>query len=734
MKKKIRNNIDYRKIRLRNFLIISCILFPFLIYLGICVSGLFAMDISTDNLDASLVWCLTHPVFCWNEKTKAVLAVVSLAWFVFTASQYVKMNNNLMHGQEFGAARWGDIRAFNHKYGDKKEENNKVLSENIRFRYDSSTLRNNNIFVTGGSGVGKTAFFLTPNILNAHGSNIINDPKGSLIEEVGCFLEKQKNTRIYTINLCEMEKSMKFNPFLFLHQRQDVTKLVSNLIQNTNNDQIKNNTADPFWEKAERMFLESIFLYIWLECPTTTIDEASGEVTMLEKNWGTVIKLLDEAQFLDNDNPTRLDERMNVLGKRDPGHPAVKTFRKYRSGSTDTIRSVLMTVNARMQPFDNEDLLNIFSGNEVPLDEIGVGKDGDGVTRTNLFLITPDDDDTYNFVPGIVYTLLFQILYRQARLYGGRLPIDVGFWLDEFANTKMPSNFERILATCRSRGVYLVPMLQSLSQIKKLMSEGAWEGVVGNCDTFLYLGGNEPSTFEFISKLLGKWTIDKKTSGESKGTSGSYSENFDVLGRELMLDYEVRLLPEDECILFVRGEEPLRDKKWFPWEHDVYQQAVACGKYEAGEATEKGKSEEAESIFLTEQSLDYYKKASRNDPSIHCYEIDAYDFMCMDLERLAENPEEKEINFTPDMLQDLYRKEKDQQKKEFKQKYIQEFDSLSLLDIYASDQLDPIRRNAVKELKQKDIEDEVIKSIIHPLLTEEQMLRKKNACLEMNSI
>ena len=158
---KIRNITDYRKIRLRNFLIICCILFPVLIYLGICFSGLFAVDISSDNLDASLIWCLTHPVSCWNENTKAVLAIVSLVWFVFTASQYVKMNNNLMHGQEFGAARWGDIRAFNQKYGDKKEENNKILSENIRFRYDSSTLRNNNIFVTGGSGVGKTAFFLT---------------------------------------------------------------------------------------------------------------------------------------------------------------------------------------------------------------------------------------------------------------------------------------------------------------------------------------------------------------------------------------------------------------------------------------------------------------------------------------------------------------------------------------------------------------------------------------------
>lgn len=322
--------------------------------------------------------------------------------------------------------------------------------------------------------------------------------------------------------MCEMEKSMHFNPFIYLRQKSDVTKLVSNLIQNTNNTNIKNNFQDPFWERAERMFLESLFLYVWMECPVGIYNPQTGKPELLARNWKSLLYLLDEAQFGDGDKPPKLDSRMNKLEQEKPNHPAVKAYRRYRGGPDETIRSVIMTVNARMQPFDNDKLLDIFSKNDIPLDEFGVGKDGDGRTKSNLFIVIPDDDDTYNFVPGMIYTLLFQELYRQARFFGGKLPMDVGFWFDEFANTKMPNNFDKILATCRSRGIYCVPILQSLAQIKTLFADGAWEGVVGNCDTFLYLGGNEASTYEYISKLLGKWTIDKRTSGESKRSTFRY--------------------------------------------------------------------------------------------------------------------------------------------------------------------------------------------------------------------
>ena len=211
-----------------------------------------------------------------------------------------------------------------------------------------------------------------------------------------------------------------------IRSKSDVTKRVTNLIQNTNSPNIKNLSADPFWEKAERMFLESLFLYVWMECPKGVYNQKRGRAELLQKNWKTILYLLDEAQFVDADTPPKLDLRMEELAKKKPDHPAVKAYQRYRGGPDETIRSVIMTVNARMQPFDNEELLEIFSSNDIPLDEFGVGIDGDKKTKSNLFIIIPDDDDTFNFVPGMVYTLLFQALYRQARFFGGKLPMDVG--------------------------------------------------------------------------------------------------------------------------------------------------------------------------------------------------------------------------------------------------------------------------------------------------------------------
>ncbi len=733
MKKRVSNVTDSRKIRLRNFLIISVLVLLFLLYLALCISGLFALDgVTMENVEEKLVYCLKNPLSCWNEKTKPFLLLVVLLWFTFTANQYIKMNNNRMPGNEFGSAKWGDISKFNQKYADTNKKNNRILSENIRFRYAASTLRNNNTFVVGGSGAGKTSFLLTPNLLNAYGSNVITDSKGSTLEELGNYLQEQENTRVYTLNLIDFEKSMHINPFLFLRKRQDISKLVSNLIQNTDSEKIKNSTADPFWEKSERMFLEALFLYVWRECPTVSKNLETGELTILEKNMKSIMYLLDEAQFEEPDTPTKLDIRMKQLEKSEPNHPAVKTYRRYLSSPEDTRRSVLATVNGRMQPFDNEELLEIFTSNDIPLDEFGVGKDGDETTKSFLFMVIPDEDITYNFVPGMVYTLLFDQLYYQSRLYSGRLPIDVGFWLDEFANIKMPANFDKIMATCRSRGIYCVPMLQSLAQMKTLFADGAWEGVVGNCDTFLYLGGNEESTFEYITKLLGKWTVDKKTTGESTGTSGSHSENFDVLGRELMMEYEVRLLPDDECILFVRGEEPLRDKKWFPWEHEIYNKALSYGKYKV---QEHRKAEEDSIRLLNSQSMEYYKKMSEKDSSIRHYTINAFDFMNMDLDRLAKKINDTDkVNLSLERMQELYHKEQEAEREEKQRLYRESYERLPLLDIFASDQLDDTRRSVVKELKKLQVPEDVIKSIIHPLLSEEEMFRKKEAYMAMNSL
>ncbi len=737
---------DLKKMKMLKFRNLCIVMLPAILYVFYAISGLYTINFEIEKAKEQIIWCFLHPLKVYNDKTIPMLFLGLLIYAIIAFSYYNKLSYNLMHGQEYGTAKWGDIHTFNSKFGDlENPKENKILSENIRFKYDSSTLKNNNIFVVGGSGAGKTSFFLTPNLLNLHGCNIYTDPKGTLVEELGPYLEAQPDTKVYTINMCEMNKSMHINPFLFIEKRKDITKLIQNLIKNTSNENIKNSSADPFWEKAEKMFLESIFLYVWMECPKSFISD-SGQVVSLQRDWRSVLYLIDAAQLGDGDKPPALDGIMETLGDKKPGHPAVKTYERYRSGADETVRSVLMTVNARMQPFDNEELLDIFSSNDVPLDQVGVGIDGDKKTKSNIFIVIPDDDDTYNFVPGMIYTLLFQKLYSQARLFGGKLPLDVGFWLDEFANTKMPSNFDKILATCRSRGIYCVPMLQSLAQIKTLFAEGAWEGIVGNCDTFLYLGGNEASTFEYVSKLLGKWTIDKKTNGESKGSSGSTSENYDVLGRELMNEYEVRLLPNDECICFVRGEEPLRDKKWYPWEHEEYNQAREYVKkiqkqeeenllYNISDEAEEN-TVESDCTFISEDSLLYLKKQAKNGENISFESMDAYDFMMLDLDKLEMNRDQKSINdpvINLAKLQELEAAEAEKTYLEKQENFINNYSNLDVFSVYASEFISDTRRNVIKELMQSErkIDDSMILSIVDPHLSEEEVLQKKEIMLEL---
>ena len=299
MKRKVTTIQDRRKIRLRNFLIASCILLIPFMYGAVCASGLFLRDFTMENFQDVYVWCLLHPAACFNEKTKVCVFAALLLWLIFVMLQYSRIDNNRLPGLEHGGARWGDIKAFNQKYSDPAEKRNRVLSENIRFRYDASTLRNGNLFVVGGSGAGKTSFLLTPNLLIGYGSNLITDSKGTTLEEFGNYLSAQKDTRVYSLNLIDFDKSMHINPFLYLRKQQDVTKLVSNLMQNTDSDKIKNSTADPFWEKSEKMFLESLFLFVWMECPMAVRDESTGEITVLVKEMRSFLYILYESQVTD---------------------------------------------------------------------------------------------------------------------------------------------------------------------------------------------------------------------------------------------------------------------------------------------------------------------------------------------------------------------------------------------------------------------------------------------------
>lgn len=690
---------------------------PIIIYLSVSLSGLTQIKINVKNITDQVIYFLVH--FAeprkFNDKTLVFLFIGIVVWLMAFVFSYSKASMRLMHGEEHGTSSWGSIKQFNKKYADSDETENKILSQSIRMTYDTRTLRNNNMFVVGGSGAGKTAFLVSPNLLNVHGSNIYTDPKGSLLDDYGEFLKKQPNTRVYSINLCEMDKSMRFNPFEFIRDEADVPKLINNIIKNTT-PQENPSSADPFWEQAESMYLQSVFYYIWKECPRNDIDADTGEIYTLERNFGSVLKLLDEAKVNPRTKKTEFESRLDLLASEHSNHVACRTYdrMKVAAKAEETIASIILCANSRFNKFDNPKILNILSDNDIPLNEIGTGSNFDGKTKSFVFLIIPDDDDTYNFIPGMFYTLLFQELYYQARFYpGNKLPIDTGFWFDEFANIKMPSNFEKILATCRSRKVYCVPILQSLAQIKKLFKDGAWEGIVGNCDTLIYLGGNEQSSHKYISELLGKWTIDKQTTGESKGQSGSSSKNLDVLGRDLIDASEMRLLPNDKEIILVRGEKPLIDRKWHPWEHKIHSVARDCGDYQF----EENNNSQEESIILNEEQMAYYERKCKTDHSVIIHDdIDLISFLSFDVDEIPDDDEltDDELKELVDKLSetDLERIEREEAEKE-RQKDVKSlmdnYDDLSLMEIYSSPLCEEERKNCIVDYRKLGVNEEVIK-------------------------
>jgi len=491
-------------------------------------------------------------------------------------------NHNYMRGKEYGQANWASVAAINAKFENKRHESwNRVYSDGLRISMKTSI--NNNVLVIGGSGVGKSFYLLTPNIYQANpkgkypGSYIFTDPKGELLQKNGAYL-KSKGYRIRVLNLVSgaMQESDGFNPFVYIRRESDIDKLVRNIQDNTKED--NSAASDPFWPKAETLLLKSLFLIVWME----------SELFGWEKNINTVMMLLNKAQIDDNPKvPSELDQIFDDLVLRtidEPGkgdmHPAWLAYHKVMVGAADTKRSIVISAHATMQIFENPDIQRILRKDEMDLASIGTGVvDGKKNIKTALFCVIPDSDTTFNAIAGMLYTLLFQELYFQADFcHKGELPVPVTFWMDEFANIALPKDFMKMLTTMRSRLISCVIIIQNLAQIKEKY-EKSWEEIPGNCDVCVYLGGNEQSTFEYVSKNLGKKTIYKKSTGETKGSHGSSSTNEDVLGRELMLPEEVRELDNDFCVVFVRGKKPILDHKFRTLESPEFELSKKLGSY-----------------------------------------------------------------------------------------------------------------------------------------------------------
>jgi len=491
------------------------------------------------NLTAALNNPL-HMNWC-EDSVKTIL--IFIAVYLMGIGIYLSTLRNTRPKEEHGSAKWGDASSVNRKYAEKRFTENKLLTQNVRIGLDGKKHRRNlNILVCGGSGAGKTRFFCKPNAMNCNTSMVILDPKGEIARDTGLLLQKN-GMDVKVLDLINMHKSHCYNPFVYLKEDNDVQRLVTNLFKSTTPK--GSQSQDPFWDTAASMLLLALIFFLKYEAPPD------------EQNFSMVMEMLRAGDVREDDEgyQSPLDELFERLEMREPEHIALKYYHNYRSGSAKTLKSIQITLAARLEKFNLESLAALTITDELDLASIGEKK-------TALFVIIPDNDSSFNFLVSILYTQLFQQLFYSAdHKYHGALPVHVHFLMDEFANVSLPDDFDKILSVMRSRSVSVSIILQNLAQLKALF-EKQWESIVGNCDEFLYLGGNEQSTHKYVSELLGKETLDTTTFGKSSGRNGNYSTNFQISGRELLTPDEVRMLDNRYALLFIRGECPIMDEKF----------------------------------------------------------------------------------------------------------------------------------------------------------------------------
>ena len=487
---------------------------------------------------------LNHPFqFHYTEYTIKSMLVCTLLYAagigIFYSSQ-----KNYRRGEEHGSARWGDARQICKKYSQKPYSQNILLTQNFRISLDTHKHRRClNILVVGGSGAGKSRGFALPNIMQCCCSMVITDPKAELLRKTGGLLEK-KGYEVRVFDLINPDTSFCYNPFEYVHDDKDVLRLISNLIQNTTPK--GSQSSDPFWEKSETALLQALMLYLLHEAPPE------------EQNFAMIMEMLGSAQVKeeDEDYESPLDILFDRLEMRDPESIAVKQYHVFKMGAGKTLKSILISVGVRLSAFNLPQIARLTYTDDLHLEELGEKK-------VALFCCIPDSDRSLNYLVGMIYGQLIQTLYYVAdRKYKGRLPVPVHLLIDEAPNIALPTdNFLPWLSTMRSRAIFCSYIAQNMAQIKALFKE-QWESLVGLCDEFLYLGGNEKETHKYVSELMGKETLDTNTYGHSRGRSGSFSGNDQQTGRELLTPDEVRMLDNRKAILFVRGERPMLDDKY----------------------------------------------------------------------------------------------------------------------------------------------------------------------------
>lgn len=478
----------------------------------------------------------------WTAYTPRFLLVLLLLYGGGVLLYYAD-HENRRPGEEYGSAKWGNARELNKRYAD-RDGKNVILTKRVSIGLDGYKHRRNlNILVVGGSGSGKTRFFCKPGIMSVNCSYLIVDPKGEMLRSTG-YLLKEEGYDIKVFDLIHPRQSDGYNPFTYIRDDPDVLKLMDNLVKNTTPP--KGVSNDPFWEKAEIALDSALMLYLLYEAPVE------------EQNFEMLMFMLECARVMEEDEQYQspLDLLFQTLEERDPSHIAVREYKVYKQAAGKTAKSILVTASVRLAAFIFPQYAAMMQTDEMDFPSLGERKRA-------IFCVIPVNDGSMNYLVSMLLTQCFQQLYLRAdERYNGRLPMPVRVIQDEWANVAQPDSYPKVLATCRSYNIGINIIVQNIQSIKALYKD-EWEGIIGNCDTLLFLGGgNEPTSLEFVSKLLGKETVHTRTRGQTKGRSGSSSINYQQTGRDLMTPDEIRMLPTNDALLFIRGEKPVRDKKY----------------------------------------------------------------------------------------------------------------------------------------------------------------------------
>lgn len=523
---------------------VLCLVFlPFVWWAAAITACAIAPDKNFIQILETLSEKLEQPFFItYTPYTFKCILILTAAYFLGIGI-YESQKRNYRRGVEHGSAKWGNVSEICRRYCEKRYTQNLLLTQHFRMGLDGyKHKRNLNVLVVGGSGAGKSRTYAIPNIMQCNCSMVITDPKAELLRKTGGVLERN-GYEVRVFDLINPETSWCYNPFAYVWDDKDVLKLINNLIRNTTPKGAQ--SSDPFWEKSETALLQALMLYLLHEAPPE------------EQNFPMIMEMLGSAQVKedDEDYQSPLDILFERLEMRDPESIAVKQYAIYKQAAGKTAKSILISVGVRLAAFNLKQIANLTCTDELDLYSIGEKK-------VALFCCIPDADTSMNYLVGMIYSNLFQTLYYVAdRKYGGRLPIPVHCIMDEWPNVALPDDFDKILATMRSRGISCSIIIQNIAQMKALFKD-SYESLIGNCDEFLYLGGNEKEGHKYVSELLGKETLDTNTYGQTKGRSGSYSVNYQQTGRELLTPDEIRLLDNRKAILFIRGERPIMDDKY----------------------------------------------------------------------------------------------------------------------------------------------------------------------------